>query len=96
MKLDLQGYVQDILHKKIETYHIVVRQHDEDVGRFDFRKDNRRDNIHSVSKSFVSLAVGMALQEGILNLDERPAEIFRDKLPENPSENLMKITIRIC
>jgi len=38
--------------------------------------------------------VGMALQEGILNLDERPAEIFRDKLPEKPSENLMKITIR--
>ena len=52
MKLDLQGYVQDILHKKIETYHIVVRQHDEEVGRFDFRKDNRRDNIHSVTKAF--------------------------------------------
>ena len=94
MKVDLQGYAQEILQKKIETYHIVVRQHDEIVGRFDFRKDNRRDNIHSVSKSFVSMAVGMAVEEGILSLDERPAEIFRDKLPQNPSENLMNITIR--
>lgn len=93
MTLNLQNYVQSIIQKKIETYHVVVRQHDQEVGRFDWR-DNRRDNIHSVSKSFLSLGIGMAIEEGILSLDEKPAEIFADRLPENPSENLMNITIR--
>lgn len=92
MEINLQNYVQDIIRKKITTYHVVVRQHDQEVGRFDWR-DNRRDNIHSVSKSFISMAIGMAMEEGILSLDERPAEIFADRLPDNPSENLMKITI---
>ena len=92
MQLNLQNYVQDIIRKKITTYHIIVRQHDKEVGRFDWR-DNRRDNIHSVSKSFISMAIGMAVDEGILSLDEKVAEIFEDKLPSEPSENLRNITI---
>ena len=93
MTLNLQKYVESIIKKKIETYHIVVRQHNQEIGRFDWR-DNRRDNIHSVSKSFLSVAIGMAVEEGILSLDEKPAVIFKDKLPDHPSDNLMNITIR--
>ncbi len=92
MELNLQDYVQDIIKKKITTYHVVVRQHDKVVGRFDWR-DNRRDNVHSVSKSFLSMAIGMAIEEGVLRLDEKPADIFADKLPKNPSENLRNMTI---
>lgn len=93
MKINLEGYVQSVIQKQLVTYHIEVRQHGEIVGKFDWR-DNRRDNIHSVSKSFVSMAVGMAVEEGILRLDEKPAEIFADKLPGNPSPYLFDITIR--
>ncbi len=92
-KISLEGYLHDIIQRKLTTYHVVVRQHGEEVGSFDWR-DNRRDNIHSVSKSFVSMAVGLAVEEGILRLDERPAEIFPDKLPKDPPENLLKMTIR--
>lgn len=93
MKLSLESFVQEAIRKKLDLYHVVVRQHDELVGQFDWR-ENRRDNIHSLSKSFLSLAVGMAVEEGILSLDERPAEIFKDKLPKHPSENLKEMTIR--
>ena len=93
MKISLENFVADVYKNKLDLYHVVVRQHNEIVGTFDWR-ENRRDNIHSVSKSFLSIAIGMAIDEGILNLDEKPAEIFRDKLPKNPSENLMIMTIR--
>ena len=92
-RINLEGYIHDIIKRKITTYHVEVRQHGEIVGCFDWR-DNRRDNIHSVSKSFVSMAVGMAVHEGILRLDEKPAEIWPEKLPPNPAPNLLKMTIR--
>lgn len=93
MKLSLEGFVQEAIRKKLDLYHVVVRQHGEITGTFDWR-ENRRDNIHSVSKSFLSVAIGMAIEEGILRLDEKPAEIFRDRLPKNPSQNLLNMTIR--
>lgn len=50
--------------------------------------------MFSFSKSFTSTAYGFAVKEGILSLDERLVDIFPDKLPENPSENLKKAKIR--
>lgn len=93
MELRLESFVQDTIKRKLDLYHVVVRQHGEIIGKFDWR-ENRREDIHSVSKSFLSIAIGIAIDEGILRLDEKPAEIFSDKLPESPSENLQAMTIR--
>lgn len=50
--------------------------------------------MFSFSKSLTSTAIGFAQQEGILSLDEKLVDIFPDKIPENPSENLKKAEIR--
>ena len=50
--------------------------------------------MFSFSKSLTSTAIGFAWQEGILSLDERLIDIFPDKAPEHPSENLNKACIR--
>ena len=50
--------------------------------------------MFSFSKSFTSTAIGFAVQEGILSLDEKLVDLFPDKIPENPSENLKKAAIR--
>ena len=50
--------------------------------------------MFSFSKSLTSTAIGFAWQEGILSLDERLIDIFPDKAPEHPSENLKKACIR--
>ena len=50
--------------------------------------------VFSVSKSFTSCAVGFALQEGRLRLEERLVDLFPDVLPSQPDENLCKATIR--
>jgi CubicO group peptidase (beta-lactamase class C family) len=55
------------------------------------------DHIHtlySLSKSFTSTAVGMAIQEGYLKLTDKIYSFFPDMLPESMSENLMKMEIR--
>ena len=54
----------------------------------------RTHRIYSVSKSFVALAVGMMIDEGKLALDDRVAEYFPDKLPEELHSWLAASTVR--
>ncbi len=46
--------------------------------------------MFSFSKSLASTAIGFAEQEGLLSLDDRLVDIFPEKVPENPGENLKK------
>jgi len=50
--------------------------------------------LYSLSKSFTSTAVGMAVDEGTLSLDDKAISFFPDKLPENPNDNLKNMRIR--
>ncbi|RKJ42006.1 class C beta-lactamase-related serine hydrolase [Acutalibacter sp. 1XD8-33] len=50
--------------------------------------------MFSFSKSLTSTAIGFAVQEGILSLDDRLLDLFPQEAPENPSENLQKCQIR--
>ena len=50
--------------------------------------------MHSVSKTFTSTAIGMAIDEGLLSLDDRVIDFFPDKLPQEVSDNLKAMTVR--
>ena len=50
--------------------------------------------VYSVSKTMVSLAVGILADEGKLSLDDHIVDYFPDKLPEKPDERLLRLTIR--
>ncbi len=49
--------------------------------------------LYSVSKTFTSLGVGLAIDEGLLSLNERIVDIFPDCLPDSVSDNLADITV---
>lgn len=51
-------------------------------------------NIYSHTKSFMSLAVGMAIGDGVLSLTDRPADFFPEALPDHPDPALHDITLR--
>ncbi len=50
--------------------------------------------LHSLSKSFTSSAVGMAIAEGKLSLDDPVLKFFPDDAPAEPSENLKAMNVR--
>ncbi len=50
--------------------------------------------MHSVSKTFTATAVGLAINEGKLNLTDTVVKFFPDKLPAEQSDNLKSMTIR--
>lgn len=50
--------------------------------------------MYSISKSFVSLAVGLMVDEGKLRLEDHIATFFEDKAPQNLHPYLAQATIR--
>ncbi len=50
--------------------------------------------LYSLSKSFTSTAVGVAVDEERLSLDDRVVSFFPGRLPPAPSENLRRMRVR--
>ncbi len=50
--------------------------------------------LYSLSKSFTSTAVGMAIAEGRLSLDDEVLKFFPQDAPASPSENLKAMRVR--
>lgn len=75
-----------VLGMKISVGQDTVYEHywDEDCRR----------NIYSASKSFTSCAVGFAVQEGLIGLNERLIDAFAEDIPAHPDENLQKATVK--
>lgn len=48
----------------------------------------------SVSKTFTSAAAGLAIDEGLLRLDDKVVGFFPESLPEEVSDNLAAMTVR--
>ncbi len=51
-------------------------------------------SLYSLSKSFTSTAVGLAISEGKLSLDDEVLKFFPDEAPANPSANLKSMRVR--
>jgi CubicO group peptidase (beta-lactamase class C family) len=54
---------------------------------------NKPHVLWSLSKSFTSTAVGLAVHDGKLSVQDRVIGFFPDALPENPSENLKSMRV---
>jgi len=50
--------------------------------------------LYSLSKSFTSTAIGIAVGEGLVSLDDQIISFFPDKTPKEPSQNLSSMRIR--
>jgi CubicO group peptidase (beta-lactamase class C family) len=50
-------------------------------------------SLYSLSKSFTSTAVGLAIAEGKLNLDDEVLKFFPDDAPSEPSKNLKAMRV---
>ncbi|NLB40924.1 MAG: serine hydrolase, partial [Clostridiales bacterium] len=58
-----------------------------------FHKDYLH-RMYSVSKTFVSTAIGLLVDEGRISLDDYICDYFQDKLPENPHPYVLDMKIR--
>ena len=50
--------------------------------------------MHSVSKTFTATAVGFAIEEGLLHLEDKIVDLFPESVPEAPQAFLADVTVR--
>lgn len=52
-----------------------------------------RHGLQSHTKTYAATAVGIAYTEGLLKLEDKIIDIFKEEAPAEPSENLKKLTV---
>lgn len=58
-----------------------------------YRMGDKR-HVYSVSKSFTATAIGIAVDEGLLSVDDTVISFFPELLPETVSENLARMRVK--
>ena len=96
VKKAMKMYFKAVDKEKQDIHSIMVVQHGQ-VLSATWRSEGQENVphvLHSVSKTFTSTAVGLAISEGKLKLTDKLISFFPDKLPEVVSDNLKAITVR--
>lgn len=84
----ISDFINTLDSYNINTHSIIMAKGDNIIAETYYKPFNK-DTLHrmySVSKSFVSIAIGLAEQEGLLSLDDK----FNDYFPEYQNQNIDK------
>lgn len=79
-----------------EFHSIMILRHGKVIaeGWWDPYRPDLRHTLYSVSKSFTSTAVGFAISEKLLSIDDKVVSFFPDQLPDTVSPFLADMTVR--
>ena len=88
-----------------DSYLAAVEDHNEELhsimvlksGKVLLEKQIAPDTAHimnSVSKTFTATAVGFAIEEGLLHLEDKIVDLFPESVPEAPQALLADVTVR--
>ena len=86
---EVHTYIETL--KKIGINGIQIIQDGQEIGCF-MKKEYKRQNQYSITKSFTSAAVGFAIEEGLFELNSKVCQLFDEAIKiEDPYWNMMGI-----
>lgn len=92
----IQKYIQVLEKHGIETHNIILAR----GNQIFFEKywsplhADFAHRMYSTTKSYVSIAVGFAIQDGLVALDDKIVDCFPEDVPENVLEHVKNQTVR--
>jgi len=89
-------FLDAIAASKHEMHGMMILRHGKVIaeGWWSPYRPDLKHTLYSLSKSFTSTAVGFAVAEKRLTLNDKVISFFPDKLPENVSDNLSQLTVK--
>lgn len=89
----LDGFIDSVERNRLQVYGIIVLKNGEKIAEKRWAEEIRH-NQYSVSKSFTSTAIGIAIGEGLLSLDDKVLDYFSEEAPRESQEELQSLTLR--
>lgn len=93
---NIEKYLKVLERRKLSTHDVIIMRGDEIVFEnywAPFHKDFEH-RLYSVSKSVLSIAVGVAIGEGYLKLSDRICDLLPDYAEIVTDENMRDVTVR--
>ena len=89
-------FLDAISASRHEMHSIMILRHGKVIaeGWWSPYRPELKHTLYSLSKSFTSTAVGFAVAEKKITVDDKVISFFPDKLPQTVSENLAQLTIK--
>jgi len=89
------NFLEEAAKSGIELHSLIIVKNGKIVteGWWYPSEANIRHGCYSVTKTFTAIAIGFTVEEGLISVLDKLADIFPEKLPKNPSENLLSMTI---
>lgn len=88
----LDDLIESVQNQNLHVLNVVVRQNGDIIAKHDFEEEKPK-LLWSVSKTFTSMAVGIAINEGYFKLDDYVIDFFPALQKTNLSEYLKNMTI---
>lgn len=89
-------FLDEIAAKKLELHSLMIVKNGKVIteGWWHPYSAEQYHGCYSVTKAFVCMAVGFAEEEELLFIDDFLSDFFPEKLPENPSVNLLSMRLK--
>ena len=92
----VRGYLEELEKNRLATHDVILVRGNE-IFFENYWRPFQSDFLHrmySVSKSFVSIAIGFLEQEGRISLDDKISKYFPKEMEGQTDENMRNQTIR--
>jgi len=89
----LKDFITSINDAGLNVEGVVIRQNNEQVAEYRWIPEAPR-QAFSLSKSFTSMAAGLAIEEGLLSLETRPIDIFPQYERKGDDKKWQALTLR--
>lgn len=90
----LKDFVNGTKERGLNVRGIVVRQHGKIIDQHDIVEPVERIQLFSASKTFTSMAIGIAQGEGRLSINDKFVDLMKGEYDYDLPENFDKITVR--
>ena len=88
--------LSEIKKSEIQFHSLMILRHGNVIaeGWWAPYAPNYKHQLYSLSKSFTSTGIGLAVKEGLLSVEDKVISFFPNDLPDEISENLKKLSIK--
>ena len=88
----LNDLVLSVKNQNLHVLNVIIRKDGDIISKYDFEEE-KPTLLYSVSKTFTSMAVGIAINEGCFKINDYVMDFFPHIPQEHTSEYLKKMTI---